>query len=78
MAARLREQALLDAEATVAQMLSRGREEIAREREMAVAELRRDVANIAIMAASRVVERNLDTADSRRLIDEALRGVEVN
>jgi F-type H+-transporting ATPase subunit b len=77
-AARLREQALLDAEATVAQMLSRGRDEISRERERAVAELRRDVANVAILAASRVVERNLDTADSRRLIDEALKGIEVN
>jgi F-type H+-transporting ATPase subunit b len=77
-AARLREQALIDAEATVAQTLSRGRDEIAREREMAVAELRRDVANVAILAASRVIERNLDTADSRRLIDDALKGIEVN
>lgn len=77
-AARLREQALIDAEATVAQMLSRGRDEIAREREMAVAELRRDVANIAILAASQVVQRNLDTADSRRLVDEALTGAEVH
>jgi F-type H+-transporting ATPase subunit b len=77
-AARLREQALIDAEATVALMLLRGREEVVREREVVVTELRRDVANLAILAASRVVDRNLDSADSRRLVDEALKGVEIS
>lgn len=72
--ARLREQALLDAEATVGQMLQRGREEVARERQIAVGEIRQEVANLAIQAASQVVRRTLDNEDARRIVAEALQG----
>lgn len=39
-------------------------------------ELRREVARLAIMAASKVVGKSLDTQDHYRLIDEALSDVE--
>lgn len=71
-AARIREQALIDAEGQNAALLQRARDEIAREKETAIAELRREVADLAIMAASHVVGRSLDDADRRRLVDEAL------
>jgi F-type H+-transporting ATPase subunit b len=75
-AGKIRQQALADAEAQSAQTLVRAREEIEREKEQAIAELRREVADLAIMAATQVVRRNLDGADQRRLVEEAL--MEVN
>ncbi len=75
-AARIREQALGDAESQNTAMLQRARDEIAREKETAIAELRREVADLAIMAASHVVGRSLDDADRRRLVEEALTEVQ--
>lgn len=75
-AARIREQALLHAEQVNAIMLQRARDEIIREKEAAVAELRHEVANLALMAATQVVRRSLDGADQHRLVEEALAQVE--
>jgi len=74
---RIREQALLDAEAQNALLLQRAREEIEREKLAAVAELRREVADLVIMAASQVIGRSLDGQDQRRLVEEALAHAEV-
>ena len=74
--ARIREQALADAEAQNTLALQRARDEIARERDLAISDLRREVGNLAIMAASRVVGRSLDGADQRRLVEQALSEVE--
>lgn len=71
-AGRIRDQALLDAEAANAALLERARSEIAHEKEAAISELRREVADLAIMAATQVVRRNLDGADQRRLVEQAL------
>jgi F-type H+-transporting ATPase subunit b len=75
-AARIREQALNDAAGQHTALLARARDEIEREKETAIAELRREVADLAIMAASHVVGRSLDDADRRRLVDEALTEVQ--
>ncbi|MDQ3701048.1 MAG: F0F1 ATP synthase subunit B [Chloroflexota bacterium] len=75
-AARIREQAQADATAQNAVTLGRAREEIAREKEQAIGELRREVADLAIMAASHVVGRSLDSEDQRRLVDQALSKVD--
>ena len=74
--ARIREQALADAEAQNAATLQRARDEIAREKELAITDLRREVGNLAIMAASHVVGRSLDGADQRRLVEQALAEVD--
>lgn len=71
-AERIREQALLDAEGQSAAILERAREAIARERDFAVAELRREVADLAITAASRVVRHALDGPAQRQLVQDAL------
>jgi F-type H+-transporting ATPase subunit b len=76
-AARIREQALADAEGQHTAMLQRARDEIAREKEAAIAELRREVADLAILAATQVIRRSLDDADRRRLVEEALAEVRV-
>jgi F-type H+-transporting ATPase subunit b len=75
-AARIREQAILDAEQQNAVTLQRARDEIAREKEHAIAELRREVGDLAIRVASQVVGRSLDGGDQRRLVDEALAQVQ--
>ena len=71
-AARIREQAILDAEQQNAVTLQRARDEIAREKEHAIAELRGEVGDLAIRVATQVVGRTIDANDQQRLVDEAL------
>jgi F-type H+-transporting ATPase subunit b len=75
-AQRIREQAMAEVETQNAAALRRAQEAIAREKEQAISELRREVADLAIMAASHVVGRSLDGDDQRRLVDQALGEVE--
>jgi len=63
-----REQANRDRE----QLLERARAEIQLERDQAIAELRREFADITVTAAERVIGQSLDRDGHRRIIDEAL------
>lgn len=54
------------------QLLERARQEIALETERAIAALRREAVDLAIAGASKVIERNLDDAGNRRLIENYL------
>ena len=63
-----REQARQDAEAIVA----KARAEIALERDEAIAVLKREFADLAIMAAEKVINETLDKEKHRKLIDEVL------
>jgi F-type H+-transporting ATPase subunit b len=62
------EKAQRDAEA----FLTRAREQIHRETEQARLELRQQVASLAVLAASRVVERSLDERQHVELIERVL------
>jgi len=53
-------------------LISRGRTEIQRERDEAIDELRKEVADLTILAAGKVIERSLDKKAHRELIDKAL------
>lgn len=75
-ALRIREQAQADAETQNAAALRRAQDAIEREKEQAIGELRREVADLAIMAATHVVGRSLDGDDQRRLVDQAIADVE--
>ena len=75
-AARIRAEARRQAEEEQARALQRAREAIQRERDHAIVELRREVADLAIDAASQVIRRNLDSPEQRRLVEEALAEVE--
>jgi F-type H+-transporting ATPase subunit b len=55
-----------EAEAAVA----RAREQMQREREQVVSELRAQVADIAVEAASRIVKSSLDESAQRKLVDD--------
>lgn len=65
-----RAQALERANAEADQLVKRAREGIARERDQALAELRRTAAELVAAAASRVLGRALTPEDHRRLQEE--------
>ena len=53
-------------------LISRTRTEIQRERDEAIDELRKEVADLTILAAGKVIERSLDKKAHRELIDKVL------
>ena len=53
-------------------MLERARSEIALERDQAIAELRREFADLTIAAAEKVIGQSLDRNAHQRLIEQAL------
>ena len=66
--AEAREQATRDREATV----ERARQEIQLERDRAIAELRKEFADITVSAAEKVINQSLDRDAHQRIIDETL------
>jgi len=56
--------------------IERAHEEIERDTKTAVATLRTEVADLTLLAAEKVVNKSLDDAEHRRLIDEALKDIE--
>ncbi len=63
---------LEEARAEAEKVMERAEESIRAEKERAVAELRREVAGLALMAASRVLERELTSEDNERLVREVV------
>jgi F-type H+-transporting ATPase subunit b len=59
-------------------MLERARQELAREREQAVLELRRQAADLVMLATTKVLQEELDPTRQRRLIDQALKEVDLS
>jgi F-type H+-transporting ATPase subunit b len=53
-------------------LLARGRAELANERAGMLEQVRRDAVEVAMAAAERLVRRNLDAADNRRLVEDYL------
>jgi F-type H+-transporting ATPase subunit b len=57
-------------------MLERARAEINSEKEKALAELRRQTVELAVRAASKVIERNLDVEANRAVVESFLASIE--
>ena len=53
-------------------LINRARTEIERERDDAIGELRKEFADLTIMAAEKVIDRSLDKKTHRQLIDKVL------
>ena len=68
----VRRQAQQEAKQDGEALIARARSEIQRERDEAVDELRKEFADLTIMAAEKVIERSLDTEAHRELIDKVL------
>lgn len=71
-AGRLREQEESRAKEQVEEMLQKARADIQHERDAAVEEVRSEFAGLAILAAEKVVEQELDQARHQELIDRVL------
>jgi F-type H+-transporting ATPase subunit b len=71
----VRQQLLAQTHAQQQELLERARKEIDDERMRAIADLRREAVDLAIMGAGRVIEKNLDDATNRKLVDEFLAGL---
>jgi F-type H+-transporting ATPase subunit b len=65
-----------DAKQEAARILSEARRQIEQERTEMEADLRRAYAEIAVLGASRVLDREVKIEDHRRLLDELLQGID--
>ena len=61
-----------------AELLERARRDIDAERERAIADLRREAVDLALAGASKVIERNLDDASNRQLVESFLATIPTN
>lgn len=57
------------------ELLLRARRDIESEKTKAIADLRREAVDLALLGASKVIEKNLDDAANRKLVDEFLSSV---
>ncbi len=70
-------QALLEAtKAQQGEMLERAKRDIETEKVHAIADLRREAVDLAIAGASKVIEKNLDDAQNRKLVENYLSSLE--
>lgn len=77
LATEVHEDARKEAKVQAEVIVVKAREEIARERQAAVNELRRQAVDLALTAASRVIGENLSDDKSRQLAEEAVKQAEL-
>ena len=68
----IKAQARRDAQAEADKILERARQQIEQERRQAVAEARQEMANLVVMAAGKVLGRQLDDRAQHQLVEEFL------
>jgi F-type H+-transporting ATPase subunit b len=71
-AERIKAERQQQAQAEYEAILRRAQEDAAREREQAFAELRAQIADLAVLAAGRIIRRELDPDTQRQLVEEFL------
>jgi F-type H+-transporting ATPase subunit b len=74
-AERVRAELVEQAHAEQANMLARARLEIESEKAVAISELRREAVDLAILGASKVIDKNLDQPSNRQLVESFLASV---
>jgi F-type H+-transporting ATPase subunit b len=74
-AERVRADLVEQAHAEQAGLLARARQEIENEKVRAINELRREAVDLAILGAGKVIEKNLDQASNRQLVESFLASV---
>ncbi|APV44220.1 F-type H+-transporting ATPase subunit b [Dehalogenimonas formicexedens] len=68
----IREKAKVEAQAEAEALLQRAKADIRRERDEVIDELRKEFADLTILAAGRVIGKSLDKAAHREMIDQVL------
>jgi F-type H+-transporting ATPase subunit b len=74
----LHEQARAEAKTQAEVLLTRAKVEIDRERAAAIADLRAQVVDLALLAAGRVIDANLDNAKNKELIEDTIQHAELH
>lgn len=74
---RMRTDMLAETRTQQQELLDRARREIEGEKNNAIAELRREAIELAIAGASKVIEKNLDDASNRKIVESFLASVAV-
>lgn len=69
---KLRAEMIEETRAQQQEMLERARREIGQEKEIAIGQLRAEAIELAIKGAERVIEKNLDDATNRKLVESFL------
>src|SRR5215218_5244166 len=69
---RTQDEARIHAKETREEMLADARRDIEQETRRAIGQIRREVADLTVMATEKVARKSLDDEDHRRLIEEAL------
>ena len=69
----VRQKAQQEARQDAESLITRARVEIQRERDEAINELRKEFADLTILAAGKVIDRSLDKKTHRQLIDKVLK-----
>ena len=57
------------------EIIEKAKDQIDAERRKAIQEIKSSVVNLSMDAAAKVIERNLDSDDNRKLVDQALEGI---
>ena len=68
----VRQKAQLDAKADAEKLIAQARGQIGQERDEAIGELRKEFADLTVLAAEKVIKRSLDKEAQRKLIDQVL------
>ena len=68
----VKQKAAEDARKEAQMLFTRARQEIRQERDEAIDGVRREFADLTVLAAGKVIEKSLDKADHRELIDKVL------
>jgi F-type H+-transporting ATPase subunit b len=76
-ARRIEDDARVQAQQDAESLLTRARTEIQLERDQAIADLRREFADITVTAAEKVINQSLDRQSHKRLIDDVLSSSEL-
>ncbi len=71
---RMKAQARQEAQAEADRVVAKARAQLEQERQQVVAELRREMADLVVTAAGRVIGESLDDRTQRRLLEEFLHG----
>ncbi|MCU1385185.1 MAG: atpF [Acidobacteria bacterium] len=73
---RLREEIRAKARGEADHIVKNAERQIQLETSRALEQIRREAVDLSVMIASKIIQRNLSTADNEKLIDEALKQVE--
>jgi F-type H+-transporting ATPase subunit b len=78
MGEKLKNEILEKANASSRHMIDQAKDEIRREKDAALSQLRSEVADLAVAAAGKIIDANLDTAKNRQIVDSVIKDIKAN